>query len=402
MHQPIVPRFNGSALQRFNLFFIALPHMSKLLVCLAMHALTSRSMLRLAFAAIALQTAHGAELYNGQTRLLQASGKPVSALAFSKDGLWLASGSQTGTVSIWMIHLPPDLPSLATPENLSRPERLERTLSVHTGKVAALAFSPDGKLIASGGQDRSLRIWTVEGQQLRKLDGHTNGISALAFSPDGRILASGGTDGSVFLWNTRDWTLAHRLPGHRSCVHALCVSANNQFLASGSDDYLRIWNLEDGRYTFDTLREPVRALSYHDPNVAPSANNEPIFESSDGRSIMGWQPSVVVGSHIFAPWKYHDGVRWQESQAAPQAVAAESSLMASGGTNGTVEIWDANGYGTVRQVAHAGAVESLAFSPVALLLASGSEDGTIKLWQSREIMNQADSRAYPIPSLDLK
>jgi WD40 repeat protein len=283
-----------------------------------------------------------------------------------------------------MIHLPPDLPSLATPENLSRPERLERTLWVHTGKVAALAFSPDGRLIASGGQDRTLRIWAVKGQQLRKLDGHTNGISALAFSPDGQILASGGTDGSVFLWNARDWTLAHRLPGHPGCVHALCVSANNQFLASGSDDFLRIWNLEDAKHPFDTLREPVRALDVTPPD------QEPQFESSDGRSIIRWHPSGVVGSHILAPWKDPAVIRWPESQAA-QAVAAESGLMASGGTNGTIEIRD--GYGTVKLAAHTRAVESLAFSPGALLLASGSEDGTIKLWQTREIMDQADSES---------
>jgi WD40 repeat protein len=309
--------------------------------------------------------------------LLQTAGKPVSALVFSPDGQLLASGSRDGAVSIWAV----------------ASNHLVRTSLVHSGKVAAVAFSPDGSLLASGGQDRSLRVWTLGGQELRKLDGHTNGVSALTFSPDGRTFASGGTDGAIFLWNTGNWTLTRRLLGHPSCIHALCVSANNQFLASGSDEFLRIWNLKDAGYPFDTLRERVKALSYYDLDVASPGDQKPKFHSSDGKGLQLWQPSGVIGTQILAPWVSHIGILFSESKSEPSAVAAEKGLMATGWTNGVVEIWDANGYGTVKLVAHASAVESVALSAGGMLLATGSDDGTVKLWRARELMDQATSEA---------
>jgi len=339
-----------------------------------MSAIMLRFMLLLIVVVVTLQAAHGAELSKGQ--LLQVAGKPVAALAFSQDGRLLAGGSLDGAVSIWAI----------------ASNHLMRSSLVHSGKVAAVAFSPNGTLLASGGDASSLRIWTVGGQELRKLDGHTNGVSALAFSPDGQTFVSGATDGAVFLWNTRDWALTRRLLGHPSCVNALYVSANNQFLASGSDDFLRIWNLKDGTYSFETLREPVRAIFYYDLNVASPGDQKPKFESSDGRGIMGWQPMGVIGTHILGPWVSHIGISWKTSQAA-RVVAAENDLMATGGANGMVEIWDANGYGTVKLVAHTNAVESIALSRGGILLAAGSEDGTVKLWRARELMDQANSKA---------
>ena len=340
-----------------------------------MRIIIPRFLLWLIAVAVTLQAANGASLSEGQ--LLQATGKPVSSLALSQDGRLLAGGSLDGAVSIWRI----------------ASNQLVRTSLAHSGNVAAVVFSPNGSLVASGGEDRRVHIWTVGGQELRRLDGHTNGVSALAFSPDGRTFVSGGTDGAVLLWNTQDWTLRRRLLGHPSCINALRVSANNQFLASGSDAFLRIWNLEDAGYSFDTLREPVRALYYHGLNVASPGDQKPKFESSDGRGITGWQPSGVFGKHILAPWVSHIGIMWSKSQVAPQSVAAEDDLMATGGTNGVVEIWDANGYGTVKLVAHARAVKSVALSPQGILLATGSEDGTVKLWRARELMEQANLEA---------
>lgn len=340
-----------------------------------MHVITSKFALRLIAVAIIIQAADGAQLSEGN--LLQAAGKPVSALAFSQDGQLLASGSRDGAVSIWAV----------------ASNHLVRTSQVHSGRIAAVAFSPNANLLASGGQDRSLRIWTVGGQELRKLDGHTNGISALAFSPDGRTFVSGGTDGGVFLWNTRDWALMHRLPGHPSCVHALRVSSNNEFLASGSDEFLRIWNLKDAAHSFDTLHDRVRALTYYDLNVASPGDAKPKFASSDGKGLQLWQPSGVIGTHILPPWVIHIGIIFSESKADPSAVAAHKSLMVTGGTNGAVEIWDADGYGSVKLVAHRGRVESIALSPGGLRLATGGEDGAIKLWNARMLMDQANVEA---------
>ncbi|MBK7998031.1 MAG: hypothetical protein IPK15_04685 [Verrucomicrobia bacterium] len=103
-------------------------------------------------------------------------------------------------------------------------------------------------------------------------------------------------------WSTRDRTVMRRLRNHESGIRALRVSSNDQFLASGSDKSLRIWDLKDAAYSFDTFGERVRALSYRDVNPASRGNAKPKFASSDGNGIQLWQPSGVIGAH-----------RWREA-----------------------------------------------------------------------------------------
>jgi WD40 repeat protein len=109
----------------------------------------------------------------------------VNSVAFSPDGRLLASGGDDGAVSLW---------DSATGEAL-------RSLQGHTDWVRSVAFSPDGRLLASGGDDWAVRLWdSATGEALRSLKEHTRWVISVAFSPDGRLLASGGSDGAVRLW----------------------------------------------------------------------------------------------------------------------------------------------------------------------------------------------------------
>jgi WD40 repeat protein len=289
----------------------------------------------------------------------------VEIVAFSSDGKTLASGSGDSTIKLWNVE----------------GGTLIRTLEGHTDDVEIVAFSPDGKTLASGSSDWTIKLWNVEGGTLiRTLEGHTDDVEIVAFSPDDKTLASGSWDSTIKLWNVDDGTLIRTLeidPGA-----SVAFSPDGKTLASGSwDSTIKLWSVEGG-----TL---IRTLEGHINTVAVYTRVASVAFSPDGKTLASgsWDSTIKL-------WNVDDGtlIRTLEGHTdyvRSVAFSPDGKTLASGSSDWTIKLWNVDDGTLIRTLkshiynvtsGHIDDVASVAFSPDGKILASGSWDNTIKLW----------------------
>jgi WD40 repeat protein len=301
----------------------------------------------------------------------------VPAVAFSPDGRTLASGSLDQTVRLWNVTDP------------THPTPLGPPLTGHTNFVNAVAFSPDGRTLATGSWDRTVRLWSVADPAHptplgTPLTGHTSYVLAVVFSPDGRLLATGSSDRTVRLWSVADpahpTPLGQPLTSHTNTVGAVAFSPDGHTLATGSDDHtVRLWSVADPAHP-TPLGQPLTGHTDRVFAVAFSPDGHTLATGSNDRTVRLW--SVADPAH---PTPLGQPLTSHTSTVHAVAFSPDGHTLATGSDDHTVRLWSVADPAHPTPLgqpltSHTNTVGAVAFSPDGHTLATGSTDKTTRLW----------------------
>ena len=284
-------------------------------------------------------------------------GNLVSSVSFSPDGRILASGSHDRTVRLWNVE---------TQQNIA-------TFDEHTREVLSVSFSPDGRILASGSWDGTIKLWDVETQQsVITLDEHTDVVSSVSFSSDGRTLASGSYDNTVKLWDVETQTNIATLDEHTAQVLSVSFSPDGRTLASGLwDGTVKLWDVE--------TQQSVIILDEHRaqvPSVSFSPDGRTLASGSYDNTVKLWD--VETQTNIVT-LPYNAG-------CTSVSFSRDGMVLVSGWADGTIKLWDVATRKNFATLWHTSGVNSVSFSSDDITLASGTEAGTVELWNTSEWM----------------
>ena len=275
----------------------------------------------------------------------------VNGLAYSADGKRLATASSDNVARIW------------DASNGS----LVFSLTGHTAPISSIAYSRDGRRLATASQDGTVRIWdALKGQQVGMFNGNSGPLNAIAYAPDGTGLVVGSSDKTAKMLDAVDGHLLFTLRGHSDSVNSVAFSADGKFIATASSDHTaKMWSAGNGR--------PLLTLHGHSGavnGVAFSPNGQFLATASSDNTVRLWDARKGLQVRNLR----------QSGSVRSVAFSADGKRLATASSDNTASLWDAVKGVQVQILRPLGAVNGVSFSPNGRQVATASADKLAQIW----------------------
>ncbi|MHC5771417.1 MAG: NACHT domain-containing protein [Nostoc sp.] len=279
----------------------------------------------------------------------------VLSVAFSPDGKLFATGEANCSIRLWQVE---------NSKHIS-------TLQAHTDWVRSVAISNDGKFLISGSDDKTVKIWDIsKGKCLRTLQGHTSRVYSVAITSDASIVISGCNDRTLKVWNTHTGECLKTLQGHSKTVYSVAISSENSIVASCSlDETIKVWNFQTGECLKTFHGHTGRILS-----VAINSKGRKLISGGDDTIIRLWDINSGECEKIF---------QGHTNKILSITFSSDDKNIVSGGVDQTVKIWNINTRECLKILqGHQNSIWAVNISPDTNTIISASSDSTIKLWDT--------------------